>query len=158
MEFLGGLLGLADEAVGRVSAEEVVGAFLASADLGAALGLDFAVLGDKPGPVLDVPAQRAEEGIEEFLAETGFIVARALVGDQVPPEGFDQAIQFDLEGLKRGGVRHDGEVLRGAAALVQILPTLPRGVVLSRRILLEHLGALPNQALALPPAKRSSNP
>ena len=128
VEFFGGLLGLADEAVGRVSAEKVIGALLAAANLGPALGLDFSVLRDQAGPVLDVPAQRTEEGVEEFLTETGFIIARALVGGEVPSEGFDKAVQFGLEGLVCGGVRHDGKVLRGAAALVQILAALKRSV------------------------------
>jgi hypothetical protein len=36
-------------------------------------------------------------------------------------EGLDKAVQFGLEGLERGGIRHHEGVLREAAELVQIL-------------------------------------
>ena len=91
------------EAADRMGAEKVVGALLASANLGAALGLDFAVLRDEAGAVLDVPAEGAEEGVEEFLAEAGFVVGAALVGREVPAEGFDQAVQLGLKGFEVGG-------------------------------------------------------
>ena len=63
---------------------------------------DFAMLRDEAGAVLDVPAEGAEEGIEEFLAEAGFVVGAALVGGKVPAERLDQAVQLGLKGFQGG--------------------------------------------------------
>ena len=94
VEFLGRFLGLAYEAVSGVGAEQVVGAFLASTNLGAAFGLDLAMLRDEAGLVLNIPAEGAEEGIEEFLAEIGLVVSSTLVGGEVSAKNFDEPVKF----------------------------------------------------------------
>ena len=116
----GGFLGLADEPVLPVGAEEVIGALLAAGDLGAALDFDFAVLGNVAQLVLDVPAEGTEEGIEEFLPDAGFVVGRALVLLEVLFELGDEAEELGLEAFEPGGVGRrrfwqGGVLLHGAA-------------------------------------------
>ncbi|HPV12491.1 MAG TPA: hypothetical protein PKW83_17720 [Verrucomicrobiota bacterium] len=116
VEVFSGLLGFAHEAVGGVRAEEVVGAFLPPTDGGAALDLDFAVLRDEPGGVFHIPAQGAEERVEEFLAQAGLVVGGAFVRAQIPVEGLNQTFQLGLERLERGGDGHGGHVIRRGSA------------------------------------------
>jgi hypothetical protein len=99
-----------------MGAEEVVGALLAPADPGATLDLDFAVLGDEAGLVLDVPAEGAEERVEEFLAETRLVIVGTLIGGEVLCEDLDQAGKLALERVNadRGG--HATFFYRPAAA------------------------------------------
>jgi hypothetical protein len=102
VQFLDRFLGLADEAVDTVGAEEEIGALLPAADVGAAFNLDFAVLGDVAGVVLDVPAERAEQRVQKLLADAGLVVAVALVVGDIAAEDFDQAAEFPFKGVEGG--------------------------------------------------------
>lgn len=71
------------------------------------------MLGDQPALVLDVPPEGAEEGIEEFLADAGFVVGRALVLLEVLLELGDEAGEFGLEAFEPRGVGRGGLWGRG---------------------------------------------
>ena len=107
VELFGGFLGLADEPVLPVGAEEIVGALLAAGNLGAALDLDFAVLGNVPELVFDVPAEGAEQGVQEFLPDAGFVVGGALVLLEILLELGDEAGEFGLEVSKPRAIRRE---------------------------------------------------
>ena len=109
MEFLGGFLGLADEAVAFIGAEQVVGAFASATDLGGALDLDFAFLLDQPSAVFHVPAEGAKERIQEIVAQLGLGVTGLLEFGEAFAEGFNEAVQFLLKSLKRGVRRHGAQ-------------------------------------------------
>ena len=108
VELDGGLLGLADEALAPGDAEEVVGAAMASADGRAALDLDLAVAWDEAGAVVHVPAEGAEEGVEEVLADVGLVVSGALVLDDAVSELLDELGELGLEVLEGAQGGHGG--------------------------------------------------
>jgi len=49
----------------------------------------------------DVPAKRGEEGVDEFTADLGFVVAAGAIGVEIPAEAVDEVEDF----LRRGHAR-----------------------------------------------------
>jgi len=90
LDIYGGALGFEKEFACAADAEAVVGGFGGLTDFDGVfvddvlVGFGVAVL------VVNVPAERLEEGVEEFAAELGFIVVGRAVGVAVAVEPLDQ--------------------------------------------------------------------
>jgi hypothetical protein len=113
---LGGFLGLAGEALGAVEAEDVVGAGLAAGEVGADLDVHLALGVDQALLVAHIPAEGAEESIEEIGTQRGLIVIGRGVGRMLAVELGDEAGELGLEGCEGGwGVARRHEEARSRA-------------------------------------------
>jgi hypothetical protein len=63
-------------------------------DMREAFDFNFAFLLDETGPIFHVPAEGAEEGIEEIVAELRFGVAGLFQFGEASAKRFHQPIQF----------------------------------------------------------------
>ena len=114
LDFDEGLLGLDEEFAGAADAEGVVGG--GGGDAGDFQGLlvdDVFVGLGVAGGVVDIPAERGEEGVEKFAAQLGFLVVGVEVGIEVAAEGIDEG--EEARGDRHGVMRCEGRA-RGRAS------------------------------------------
>ena len=67
---------------------------------------DLTFLLDEAGAIFHVPAEGVKKGIQKIVAQLRFGVAGLFEFRETLAEGFDEPVQFFLEGFKAGGVRH----------------------------------------------------
>ena len=108
-QFLGGLLGFANETRFAVRAEKII----RPARIRAPLDDHFAMRLNQPGTVGQIPAERGQEGIEKIRAELGLGVAGFPQFREAVAEGFHQPGEFFLKGFKTGGAGHGGKLSGG---------------------------------------------
>ena len=78
--------------VAFVGTEEIIGALLTSLNLRAAFDLHLAFGLNQAGAVLQIPAECAEEGVEEIVAKLGFGVAGFFEFRQIAFESANQTV------------------------------------------------------------------
>lgn len=108
MKFLAGFLGFAYEAVALVGSEQIISPFLSALNPRAAFDLHFALRLNQTGAVLQIPAEGAEEGVEEIVAKLGFDIPGFFEFRQIALKDSDQTGELFLERFKTAVSGHGG--------------------------------------------------